>query len=61
MKWEYRVVSFIFQDEEQLETRLNEHGQDGWDLVNIETAWLDDIRATSTRCIFKRAIWEEEK
>jgi hypothetical protein len=54
MKWEYKCATFVFNKNADLQEKLNELGLRGYELVSIETIWLDDIAFYSSDCIFKR-------
>ncbi|MGI6366971.1 MAG: DUF4177 domain-containing protein [Anaerolineae bacterium] len=38
-RWEYKVVSIIGGGE-ATNRRLNEYGQEGWELVSVSTSWF---------------------
>jgi hypothetical protein len=54
VKWEYKCATFVFNKNADLQEKLNELGLQGYELVSIETIWLDDIAFYSADCIFKR-------
>jgi hypothetical protein len=40
-KWEYRVLTKTGYEESKLEAKLNQLGDQGWELVAIETAFAE--------------------
>lgn len=51
MKWEYKVVQARLRDGEVTETVLNELGQQGWELVTVNS-----MPAADSILVFKRPV-----
>ena len=51
VRWDYFVLSIHARNDSALQDRLREVGQDGWELVSLDTPM-----AMEYHCIFKRKI-----
>lgn len=54
LSYEYKVIDEYLKDGVELETILNEHGDDGWELCGFEIYKTGLTKQNTILCIFKR-------
>lgn len=61
LRWEYRVESlgsaFSHPKDEEIEEKLNEWGEDGWEIIDVSPPF----GSTKIRIVAKRPLSERER
>lgn len=58
IKFEYRVFEYDFDNIDELNNKLNEYGEDGWDLVSMEIYKSGFVNKKRVLCVMKKKSWK---